>query len=51
MFGLTDDELEEMALTGVCTVDIETLTDLRDIVIRSDVMKIMLMCRIADNTI
>lgn len=33
MFGLTDEELEEMASVDVRTVHIETLTDLRDIVI------------------
>lgn len=33
MFGLTDEELDAMASTDVCTVDINTLTDLRDIVI------------------
>lgn len=31
MFGLTDEELAAMASVDVCTVDIDTLTDLRDI--------------------
>ena len=33
MFCLTDEELDEMASVDVRTVDINTLTDLRDIVI------------------
>ena len=33
MFGLTDEELDAMASVDVRTVDINTLTDLRDIVI------------------
>lgn len=33
MYGLTDEELDVMASVDVCTVDIDTLTDLRDIVI------------------
>lgn len=33
MFWLTDEELDEMASVDVRTVDINTLTDLRDIVI------------------
>lgn len=33
MFGLTDEELDIMASTDVRTVDINTLTDLGDIVI------------------
>lgn len=33
MFYLTDEELKEMASVDVRTVDIDTLTDLRDIVI------------------
>lgn len=33
MFYLTDRELEEMASVDIRTVDINTLTDLRDIVI------------------
>ncbi|MBR1852809.1 MAG: hypothetical protein IJ794_06670 [Lachnospiraceae bacterium] len=33
MFGLTDTELAAMASVDVRTVDIDTLTDLRDIVI------------------
>lgn len=33
MFGLTDEELDAMASTDVRTVNIDTLTDLRDIVI------------------
>lgn len=33
MFGLTDEELNAMASTDVRTVNIDTLTDLRDIVI------------------
>lgn len=33
MFGLTDEELDAMEAVDVRTVDIETLTDLRDIVI------------------
>ena len=33
MFYLTDEELSEMASVDVRTVDIDTLTDLRDIVI------------------
>lgn len=33
MFGLTDEELDAMASVDVRTVDIDTLTDLRDIVI------------------
>lgn len=33
MFGLTQEQLDEMASVDVRTVDIETLTDLRDIVI------------------
>lgn len=31
MFGLTDEELAAMASVDVSTVDIDTLTDLRDI--------------------
>lgn len=33
MFGLTDEELKKMAAVDVRTVDINTLTDLRDITI------------------
>ena len=33
MFYLSDEELKEMAAVDVRTVDIDTLTDLRDIVI------------------
>ena len=33
MFGLTDEELDAMASVDVRTVDINSLTDLRDIVI------------------
>lgn len=33
MFGLTDEELDAMASVDVRTVNINTLTDLRDIVI------------------
>lgn len=33
MFGLTDEELDVMAAVDVRTVDIDTLTDLREVVI------------------
>lgn len=33
MFCLTDEELDDMAKADIRTVDIDTLTDLRDIVI------------------
>lgn len=33
MLSLTEEELQEMALVDVRTVDIDTLTDIRDIVI------------------